>query len=125
MDRRFSGRVIIVTGAATGLGLAAALRLAQEGARLALVDVDVAALATVEERLAAADAGAELLPIMADMSDEDQVRSAVTRTLEHFGRIDGLYNNAGIEGAQQPLEAFPTDVFDRVVGVNPTASSMR
>jgi NAD(P)-dependent dehydrogenase (short-subunit alcohol dehydrogenase family) len=118
MDRRFEGRVIIITGAATGLGLATAVRLAQEGARLALVDLDAATLAVVRERLAVRGTGADVLPLSADVSDEDQVRSAVARTLAHFGRIDGLYNNAGIEGEQRPLEVFRTEVLERVMGVN-------
>ena len=118
MDRRFEGRVIIVTGAATGIGHATASRLAQEGASLALVDLESAALAAVRERLPDGTTRADVLPVTADVSDEEQVRSAVAHTLEHYGRIDGLYNNAGIEGEQHPLEIFPTDVFDRVLCVN-------
>jgi NAD(P)-dependent dehydrogenase (short-subunit alcohol dehydrogenase family) len=104
MDRRFAGTAIVVTGAATGLGYATALRLAREGARLALVDLTFEALANAQEaiRAEAPDAETKLMP--ADVSDEDQVRGLVERAVRRFGRIDGLYNNAGIEGKQDAVE---------------------
>jgi NAD(P)-dependent dehydrogenase (short-subunit alcohol dehydrogenase family) len=104
MDSRFAGRAIVVTGAATGLGYATALRLAREGARLALVDLTSEALAKAEEaiRVEAPDAETELMA--ADVSDEDQVRGFVEQAVRRFGRLDGLYNNAGIEGKQDAVE---------------------
>jgi NAD(P)-dependent dehydrogenase (short-subunit alcohol dehydrogenase family) len=115
---RLQGKVVMVTGAGTGLGHAAALRGAQEGARLALLDVDATALERSRAAILSAVASAEILTVAADVSDETQVSDYVAQTLEHFGRIDGLYNNAGIEGEQNPVEDYTTEGFDRVIRVN-------
>jgi NAD(P)-dependent dehydrogenase (short-subunit alcohol dehydrogenase family) len=115
---RLQGKVIMVTGAGTGLGHAAALRAAHEGARLALLDVDATALERSRAAILSAMASAEILTVAADVSDETQVSDYLTQTREHFGRIDGLYNNAGIEGEQNPVEDYTTEGFDRVIRVN-------
>ena len=115
---RLAGKVILATGAGTGLGHAAALRAAREGARLALLDIDEAALERSAAEIGAAVAGAEILTVTADVAQETQVRGFVEQTLAHFGRIDGLYNNAGIEGEQNAIEAYTTDGFDRVISIN-------
>jgi NAD(P)-dependent dehydrogenase (short-subunit alcohol dehydrogenase family) len=104
-------RVVIVTGAASGIGLAAARRLASEGSRVALVDIDGD---RVEE--AAAEIGG--LAITADVSDEDAVSRYFAQVKEAFGRVDSLHNNAGFAG--QPVPLAETDVahFDQLVRVN-------
>jgi NAD(P)-dependent dehydrogenase (short-subunit alcohol dehydrogenase family) len=118
MDRRFEGKVVIVTGAGTGLGRATALRLAQEGARLSLVDLNAQALEAARDAILAEARGAELLLITADVSVEDDVKSYVEQTVRQFDQLDGLYNNAGIEGKQDPVEAYSTESLDKVVNVN-------
>jgi NAD(P)-dependent dehydrogenase (short-subunit alcohol dehydrogenase family) len=118
MDRRFDGKVIVVTGAGTGLGRAAALRLAQEGARLSLVDVNAQALRDASEAILAEAPDTEVLPTTADVSIEDDVKSYVEQTIRHLGRIDGLYNNAGIEGKQDPVEAYGSEMLDKVLNIN-------
>lgn len=112
---RFTNKVVIVTGGASGLGLAAAQRLASEEARLVLVDLKEPAL---EEAVATLGDTGEAITVAADVADQEQVRRYVRQTLDRFGRIDGFFNNAGIEGKQNLTEEFGTDEFAKVLGVN-------
>lgn len=114
MDGRFDGKVVMVSGAATGLGLAAARRLAAEGARLSLLDVNAEGLELARSEIA----GADVLTLAADVAQEADWDAAVERTLSEFGRVDGLYNNAGIEGGQNPVAEYETAAFDRVLSIN-------
>ena len=115
---RLDGKVILVTGAGTGLGYAAALRSARAGAKLSLLDVDAAALERSRETIHETVDGAEILTVTADVSVEGEVRDYVEQTVAHFGRIDGLYNNAGIEGEQNPVADYTSEAFDRVLSIN-------
>lgn len=112
---RFSDKIVIITGAASGLGLATAQRLAGEGAKLVLVDLKDDALNKAASTL---KSGADVTLVAADVSDPGQVCTYVRRTVEAHGRIDGFFNNAGIEGKQNPTEDFGNSEFDRVIGVN-------
>lgn len=112
---RFEGKVVIITGAASGLGLATAIRLGEEGANLVLVDLKEDALAAARDGLAR---GTNAICVAADVSDLDQVKLYVRKTLDAYGRIDGFFNNAGIEGRQNLTENFSKEEFDRVIGVN-------
>jgi NAD(P)-dependent dehydrogenase (short-subunit alcohol dehydrogenase family) len=106
-------RVVIVTGGASGIGRATAARLVQEGARVALLDIDGAAAAA-----AAAELGGGVLPLTGDVSSESDVERYFAQTIERFGRIDSLHNNAGIEGPVAPLVDFEVDSFERLLRVN-------
>ncbi len=117
-DARFDGRTILITGGGSGLGRATAVRLAAEGAKLALVDVSEAGLAATAEAVREAAPGAELITVLADVSQEADVQRYVDETLAAFGRIDGFFNNAGIEGKQNLTEDFTASEFDRVVAIN-------
>ena len=86
MDRRFDGKVIVVTGAGTGLGRAAAVRLAKEGARLSLIDVNAQALQDAREAILAEAPNTEILPTTADVSIEGEVKSYVEQTIRHLDR---------------------------------------
>lgn len=116
--KKLENKVIIITGAAMGLGYAAALEAAKNGARLALVDYNGELLDKAKQKIEAAHPGVEVLTIIADVSDEDAVKNYVEETKATFGRIDGFYNNAGIEGRQAPLVEYDLDVFKKVVDIN-------
>ncbi|MCC7461159.1 MAG: glucose 1-dehydrogenase [Gammaproteobacteria bacterium] len=110
------GRSIIVTGAAGAIGYATAQVLAREGARLLLVDVQAERLLARERELAAG--GATVASCPADVSRSAEVQGYVAAALRHYGRIDGLFNNAGIEGRIAPTWEYDEAEFDRVTRVN-------
>jgi NAD(P)-dependent dehydrogenase (short-subunit alcohol dehydrogenase family) len=115
---RFTDRVVLITGGGSGLGRAAAVRLAEEGATLSLVDVSEAGLAATVEAVSAAAPAAKVLTLVADVSKEEDVERYVSETLAAFGRIDGFFNNAGIEGRQNLTEDFTSAEFEKVVAIN-------
>lgn len=116
--RRLENDVVILTGAVGGIGRAYARRLAHEGARLSLVDVDGAALRSAVSECRAS--GAEALGIEADVSDPAAVSRVAAETMERFGRIDALVNNAALFSslAHRPFEEIPPGEIDRVLAVN-------
>ncbi|MGI4842729.1 MAG: SDR family NAD(P)-dependent oxidoreductase [Janthinobacterium lividum] len=91
---RFEGKLVLVTGAAGGIGLAAAQRFAAEGASLALVDRDAQALAAAAAALEGSHGG--VIELVCDVGVEQQVGAAVARVMERFGRLDAVVNNAGL-----------------------------
>ncbi|MFC3039716.1 glucose 1-dehydrogenase [Virgibacillus xinjiangensis] len=118
MSNRFDDKVVLITGAASGLGQASALQVAKEGAKLSLVDLNNEALEETKDLIAKEAPEAEVLLITADVSDEKAVKNYVQQTTDHFGRIDGFFNNAGIEGKQNLTEDYSSDEFSKVVGIN-------
>lgn len=112
MSNRFEGKVALVTGAANGIGRAAAARLGAEGARLVLVDRDAEALAETAKQL-----GAEA-HLEADVTDEAAVDGYVHEAEARCGGIDLFVNNAGIEGRVAPIVDLDVADFDRVQAVN-------
>jgi NAD(P)-dependent dehydrogenase (short-subunit alcohol dehydrogenase family) len=111
-----SGRSIIVTGAAGSIGFATACVLAEQGADLMLVDIDADRLAARAPDVVAL--GRRVATCVADVSDATQVAAYVAATQRAFGRIDGLFNNAGTEGAIASIEAYDEAEFDRIIAIN-------
>jgi NAD(P)-dependent dehydrogenase (short-subunit alcohol dehydrogenase family) len=107
----FDGQVAVITGAAAGFGLAVATRLAEEGARLVMVDRAAEALEAAAEKLSG-------LAVVADVSVESEVDKYVAAAVEAHGRIDLFFNNAGIEGRMAPMTELSVEDFDRVWAVN-------
>lgn len=118
MHNRFDGKVILITGAGSGLGQAAALQVAKEGANLSLVDLNADSLEETKSKVLDVAQNAEVLLITANVADESAVNNYVNATVEKFGKIDGFFNNAGIEGKQNPTEVFGIEEFQKVVNVN-------
>jgi NAD(P)-dependent dehydrogenase (short-subunit alcohol dehydrogenase family) len=114
---RLAGKIALITGGASGFGRATALRFAEEGASVAIADVDPDWGKQVLDRLEAQGAPAEL--IVGDISLAEGAERAVARTLERFGGIDVLVNNAGIaQGARSQSWNMPEEMWDRVLRVN-------
>ena len=116
MALRFYGRVVLVTGAAKGIGRAIALAFAGEGARLCLLDIDSQFLEQTGDECRAK--GVSCLTYNADVTDFGQVEQSIAGCLSEFSRIDVLVNNAGIITPSSPFEEIELDVWDRVFNVN-------
>jgi meso-butanediol dehydrogenase/(S,S)-butanediol dehydrogenase/diacetyl reductase len=113
---RFQDKVVIITGGASGIGLAIAKRLASEGARLVLADINQANLDAAAPDLQKAGAP-DVLASLCNVADEGQVIGTVAATLAKFGRLDVVVNNAGLMQFK-PLEELSGDDWLRVLGVD-------
>lgn len=109
-------RVALVTGAGEGIGKAAALRLAREGARIAAVDVSVERLAQLAEEVE--QLGTQTLQLVADVSQPDQMQQAHEQVAREWDRLDIIFANAGINGVWAPLDELSPEDWDRTLGIN-------
>ena len=112
---RLKDAVTIVTGAGVGVGRATALRLAAEGSRVGITDVNADTLAETEELVRAA--GGEVVSAAGDIVDAATIDALATKALGAFGHIDGLVNNAGIVMSKPILDHTRED-FDRILHIN-------
>jgi len=117
-SRRFEGKTAIVTGAGQGMGRAVALGLAREGGCVVVNDIRREAAHQVADEIAQDQGSA--LPVAADVTDKAQIDSMVNATLEKFGSIDILINNAGLLFST-PVEEIGLEEWNRVLSVNLTA----
>ncbi|CAA9247340.1 3-oxoacyl-[acyl-carrier protein] reductase [uncultured Coleofasciculus sp.] len=113
---QLAGKVALITGAGSGIGQAAALLLAKEGAK-------IAALGRTEDELQETvaqiqDAGGEAIPVSADISQPQQMQQAVQQIENQWGRLDIVFANAGINGVWAPLEELEPEEWDKTININ-------
>jgi NAD(P)-dependent dehydrogenase (short-subunit alcohol dehydrogenase family) len=113
---QLNGKVALITGAGSGIGKAAALLFAKEGAR-------IAALGHTEDELRKTvdeikSAGGEAIAVLADISEAEEMEKAVGQTVEQFGRLDTVFANAGINGVWAPIEELAPEEWDETIKIN-------
>lgn len=113
---RFAGKTVLISGAGTGMGRAAALRLAREGAELVLIGRRPEPLKNLVAEIEGADGAA--MAIVCDISDRGAVESTVTEAVSRFGKLDALFANAGVLGEFKPLAATDLGDFDSLIATN-------
>ena len=116
MNLTFENKVALVTGAASGMGLATAKAFAEAGAAVVLADFKQEAVTAEAQKLAAA--GHKAIAIRCDVSDDAQVAAMVERTVSELGRLDAAFNNAGVMAQIAPTSASTREDWDRVIGIN-------
>jgi NAD(P)-dependent dehydrogenase (short-subunit alcohol dehydrogenase family) len=110
---RIQGKVAVITGAASGMGRATAIRFAKEGASIVLTDLNSQGGETAVAECAAA--GGRAVFQRTDVTSEPDIKAAVARAVKEFGRIDIMFNNAGIAGAVGPIEKVESEAWDRTI----------
>ncbi|WP_431027006.1 SDR family NAD(P)-dependent oxidoreductase [Lysinibacillus sp. LZ02] len=115
---RVQGKVALVTGGASGIGLSAATLLAKEGAKVVVADFNVEGAKEVAENINAQ--GGEAIGMFLDAGNENSIKEAVEQTVQHFGTITVLFNNVGLTNLQKDLDVVNLDLeeWDRLMNVN-------
>lgn len=116
IPQRFKGKTLVVTGAAGNIGLTTALRFAEEGADVALLDVNDKGLEEAAKRVG--DHGVTVRTYACDVTDPTLVDGVVDNVMSDFGRIDLLFNNAGYQGLFKPVHEYSQDDFRNVTDIN-------
>jgi len=114
-ETEFEGKVALVTGAAGGIGRASARLFARHGARVAVADLHRTGAEETAELIR--EAGGEAVAIEVDVADAASVEAMVATTVAAFGRLDVAHNNAGIKGADLPVEEMPDEVWRAGIGI--------
>jgi NAD(P)-dependent dehydrogenase (short-subunit alcohol dehydrogenase family) len=116
MNLSFENKVALVTGAASGMGLATVQAFAEAGAAVVLADFRKDVLKSEAQKLV--DAGRKAIAVRCDVSDDAQVTAMVDRTVAEFGRLDAAFNNAGVMARIAPTADSTREDWDRVIGIN-------
>jgi NAD(P)-dependent dehydrogenase (short-subunit alcohol dehydrogenase family) len=112
----FENKVALVTGAASGMGLATAKAFAEAGAAIALADINEVAVRSAADNLVAA--GHKAIGMRCDVADEAEAAAMVERTVSSFGRLDAAFNNAGVQAPPSDMADETAENFDRVNAIN-------
>ncbi len=110
------GKVAFITGAGSGIGRAAALLLGKNGVKIGALGLDEEDLQKVVKQIERN--GGEAIPLLADVSQPDQMQQAVQQLVDRWGRIDFVFANAGINGVWAPLEELEPDEWDKTLDIN-------
>ena len=116
-----NGDIVLVTGAGSGIGLEISKAFAEAGAKVVITDVNTEAAETAAKSLQ--EAGHDVIGLTLNVTDEAQVQSVFAKTVEHYGRLDVLINNAGLQHVS-PIEEFPTEKFELMIKIMLTAPFM-
>jgi NAD(P)-dependent dehydrogenase (short-subunit alcohol dehydrogenase family) len=116
MNITYENKVALITGAASGLGLATAKAFAEAGAAVVMADWNADAVQSAAKEMA--DKGHKTLAVRCDVSDDTQVEAMVKQTVSAFGRLDAAYNNAGIQNVLAETADSPRDDYDRIMAIN-------
>ena len=114
--RNFAGKVAFVTGAAGGIGRATALAFAREGA--SVVVADVSEQGNQETARMIEESGGRTLAVRCDVTRSQDVKAALEKTIETFGRLDAAFNNAGVEQAKKAMAEITEQEWDRIIGID-------
>jgi len=113
---RFRGKIVLVTGAGRGVGKAIATGFSQEGATVAINDIDFKAADSLAQQITRT--GASGIPLIADVSKSDEVEAMISRVIDDYGRIDILVNNAAVFAESVPILELEENEWDRVMNTN-------
>jgi NAD(P)-dependent dehydrogenase (short-subunit alcohol dehydrogenase family) len=116
MAHHHANKVALITGGASGIGEATAIKFANEGAKVVISDIQEEKGKQLVDRVK--QKGGDAIFIKADVSKEEDVRALVKSIVEHYGRLDYAFNNAGIEGEQASTHEATMDNFDKIMQVN-------